>query len=580
MKSQNEDYNKNMDLRIVYLISFFISLAALLVYYEISLNKVNKNYLLLFITTLASNFGYASSVYSDTLESAMAGNLISYVGSIFTLYFTLVVVIELCNKKFYLQFRIPLFLTAVLISIFVATTRDTNLFFGYSYLTKKYGMSIIKYTPGPIMSFYLLYLSTIYISVLAITIHSIIKKKRVSRITLQILLLMLTIGTLTYVIPLFMGIRINFMPYTYILMELFFIYFSAKTNTYDLQLNLINVYKNRVGYGYIAFSNKKRFLGCDDFSLKFFPELENVSIDSYIPEVYTDIIEKLHYNDPYWEWNHHCNQDFGIKRGNKAVICTIHRISVSKMKMGYLFEIRDDTEQQIYIKGLNSFNKELSHLVKEKSEQVTDMQDSIIKGMATMVESRDNSTGGHILRTSDCIQIFADELLKHSEKYLLSPDFCMLLVKAAPMHDLGKIAVDDSILRKPGIFTPEEYEKMKEHAAKGAVIVEKVLSNINNDEFRQIAINVAHYHHEKWDGTGYPEHLKGEEIPLEARIMALADVFDALVSKRCYKEAKSFDEAFEIIKNDLGRHFDPEMGQIFINCRAQLEEYYKNCASS
>ena len=144
------------------------------------------------------------------------------------------------------------------------------------------------------------------------------------------------------------------------------------------------------------------------------------------------------------------------------------------------------------------------------------------------------------------------------------------------MHDLGKIAVDDAILRKPGKFTPEEYEKMKEHPAKGAVIVEKVLSNINADDFRRIAINVAHYHHEKWNGSGYPEGLKGEEIPLEARIMALADVFDALVSKRCYKEAQSFDEAFEIIKNDLGQHFDPVIGQIFIECRPQLEEYYKS----
>ena len=173
------------------------------------------------------------------------------------------------------------------------------------------------------------------------------------------------------------------------------------------------------------------------------------------------------------------------------------------------------------------------------------------------------------------IEIFAEELLKHKEIAACTPDFLRMLVKAAPMHDLGKIAVDDAILRKPGKFTPEEYEKMKEHPAKGAVIVQKVLSGINDETFRRIAVNVAHYHHEKWNGSGYPEGIKGEAIPLEARIMALADVFDALVSKRCYKEAKSFDEAFEIIKNDLGQHFDPEMGKIFIECRPQLEEYYR-----
>ena len=214
-------------------------------------------------------------------------------------------------------------------------------------------------------------------------------------------------------------------------------------------------------------------------------------------------------------------------------------------------------------------------MIEEKTRQVTDMQDSIIKGMAIMVESRDNSTGGHILRTSDCIKIFIDELSKHSEMTQFTSEYCKNLIKAAPMHDLGKIAVDDSILRKPGKFTEEEYEHMKKHAAEGAVIVKKILDETNDKDFEKIAVNVAHYHHEKWNGEGYPENLRGEEIPLEARIMALADVFDALVSERCYKDAKSFDEAFEIIKNDLGKHFDPVIGQIFIDCRPQLEMYYR-----
>jgi len=317
-------------------------------------------------------------------------------------------------------------------------------------------------------------------------------------------------------------------------------------------------------------------LGCDEFAAKLFPELKAIPLDSIIPNSCTDIIEKLHYKDESWNWNDKCNQDFTIVSKEKSAICTIHQILTSNKKQGYLFELRDDTEQQNYINGINSHNKELSHLVEEKSRQVTDMQDSIIKGMAIMIESRDNSTGGHILRTSDCIKIFADELLKHKEIPQITSDFCELLIKAAPMHDLGKIAVDDSILRKPGKFTPEEYEKMKKHAEEGSRIVKKILDKTTVKDFEHIAVNIAHYHHEKWNGKGYPEKLRGEEIPLEARIMALADVFDALVSKRCYKDAKSFDDAFEIIKKDLGEHFDPVIGQIFINCRPQLEEYYKH----
>ena len=531
---------------------------------------------MLFLTTLVSNFGYAMSIYAVSLEAAMCGNLISYIGSIFTIMFMLVVVVELCNKRFFFPLRFGLFIIAFVISIFVATTRDTNLFFADSEIFILYKMTLIKYHSGPVIFFYILYLAGINISALIIVIHSIITKRKVSKKTLHILLIMLCAGTLTYLIPLFLGVRINFMPFTYILMEIFFIYFSAKVNTYDIQMNLINVYKNRGGYGYIAFDSKYRFLGCNDFALKFLPNLNTLSIDTYIPENYSDLRDQLHYKDENWLWNEHCNQDFKISGSDRAAICTIHPLFLKKLRMGYLLEIRDDTEQQNYIDGMNLYNQILTNLVDEKNQQVTDMQDSIIRGMATMVESRDNSTGGHILRTSDCVKIFTEELVKHKEIPDCTQNFCRLLVKAAPMHDLGKIAVDDAILRKPGKFTPEEYEKMKEHPANGAVIVEKVLSDIDDDEFRLIAINVAHYHHEKWNGQGYPAHLKGTQIPLEARIMALADVFDALVSKRCYKEAKSFDEAFEIIENDLGQHFDPVIGKIFIECRPQLEEYYTN----
>jgi len=140
------------------------------------------------------------------------------------------------------------------------------------------------------------------------------------------------------------------------------------------------------------------------------------------------------------------------------------------------------------------------------------------------------------------------------------------------MHDLGKIAIDDDILRKPGKFTEEEYNEMKRHTTEGARIVSSILEGVEDDEFVEIAKNVALYHHEKYNGKGYPTGVSGEQIPIEARIMALADVFDALVSERCYKKAFTFDQAFEIIRNDLGEHFDPHLGKIFIECRQDLEK--------
>lgn len=157
----------------------------------------------------------------------------------------------------------------------------------------------------------------------------------------------------------------------------------------------------------------------------------------------------------------------------------------------------------------------------------------------------------------------------------LDDEFCKYVIKAAPMHDLGKIAVDDAVLRKPGRFTPEEFEEMKKHAAKGAEIVHKVLADIEEPRFQIIAENVAHYHHERWDGSGYPEHIKGETIPLEARIMAIADVYDALVSKRCYKDSMSFEQAFNIIEEGMGTQFDERLNKYFLASREKLETYYK-----
>ena len=201
------------------------------------------------------------------------------------------------------------------------------------------------------------------------------------------------------------------------------------------------------------------------------------------------------------------------------------------------------------------------------------LQDKLVLGMATMVEGRDNSTGGHIKRTSDVVRFLVEEMIK-DPTIDLNTTFYQSLIKAAPMHDLGKITIDDVILRKPGKFTPEEYQTMKTHSAAGAVILAQILKDVTDKNFEAVAINVAHYHHERWDGKGYPLGLKGEEIPLEARIMAVADVYDALVSKRVYKDEFSFESAYKIIIENMGTQFDPGLEKYFDRARDKIENYY------
>ena len=223
--------------------------------------------------------------------------------------------------------------------------------------------------------------------------------------------------------------------------------------------------------------------------------------------------------------------------------------------------------------SMKKYENTLKSDVETKNQHIADLQQKFVIGMLTMIDSRDNSTGGHIKRTSDVVKILTEEM-KKDESLKMDDEFCDCIITAAPMHDIGKIAIDDAILRKPGKFTPEEYEVMKTHTTEGARILSQIVDSVDNERFRQIAINMAHYHHERFDGLGYPEKLRGDEIPLEARIMAIADVYDALVSKRVYKEKMAFSDVQKIIQDGAGSQFDSRMLVYFEKARPKIEAYY------
>ncbi|MBR3731570.1 MAG: HD domain-containing protein [Spirochaetales bacterium] len=205
------------------------------------------------------------------------------------------------------------------------------------------------------------------------------------------------------------------------------------------------------------------------------------------------------------------------------------------------------------------------------NQKVDQLQNHIIRSLASLVESRDTDTGGHIQRTSEYVELLARKA--YQEHYcpdILNEHFIDLLKRAAPMHDIGKIVVPDSILKKPGRFTPEEFEQMKMHTIEGSRIINDVIGVSDDRDFVEIAADVATYHHERWDGTGYPYNRAGDDIPLSARIMAVADVFDALVSPRCYKDPMTPDMAFSIIEKEAGTHFDPTLAKLFLSMKEEI----------
>lgn len=230
-----------------------------------------------------------------------------------------------------------------------------------------------------------------------------------------------------------------------------------------------------------------------------------------------------------------------------------------------LFEARmkaeHTTEQLRQMQRIVSDQK----LTEQKIREISEAQNATIFAMAKLAEFRDEDTGGHLERVREYCRLLAEDLSRHSSySDQITAEFIDCIQHAAPLHDIGKVAIPDSILQKPGKLTPEEFETMKSHTIIGADNMQLVYNNYPGNMFVGMGIEIALYHHERWDGSGYPDGLVGRNIPLPARIMALADVYDALRSDRCYRKGMNHDQARTIILEGDGKHFDPEVVMAFL----------------
>jgi len=226
-------------------------------------------------------------------------------------------------------------------------------------------------------------------------------------------------------------------------------------------------------------------------------------------------------------------------------------------------------------KKLATSNKKLNQMVEEKIKEISESQMATIFALAKLAESRDTETGYHLKRIQCFCRLLIEKLSMYSKyKDSINAYFIDNLIKASPLHDIGKVGIKDTILLKQGKLTPEEFEEMKQHTSIGANTLEEVYQIYPSNNFIKIGIEIAKSHHEKWDGSGYPEGLCGDEIPLSAQIMALVDVYDALRSKRVYKEAYSNEKTQEIIIQGRGKHFDSLIVDAFLECEQEFDKIY------
>ncbi|WP_286237686.1 HD-GYP domain-containing protein [Neptuniibacter halophilus] len=300
------------------------------------------------------------------------------------------------------------------------------------------------------------------------------------------------------------------------------------------------------------------------------------------------------------EWLVHNNNQVPLALAQRYILAEI--VFVVAVVMGYVLSIilgysrnlrlfihaqqetlsqvsRGDLSVQVPVTSNDEFGhiaQHTNHMIRALQQQTYELgitRDASILGLASLAETRDNETGGHILRTQNYVRILAEKL-SEDPRYAkdLDNNTIELLYKSAPLHDVGKVGIPDHILLKPGKLTDEEFEIMKQHPQIGADALQVAEQQLGENSFLRIAREISLSHHEKWDGSGYPRGLKGEEIPLSGRLMALADVYDALISKRVYKPAFSHEKARDIILQGRDSHFDPSVVDAFLQLESRFTE--------
>ncbi|MCQ2531850.1 MAG: HD domain-containing protein [Saccharofermentans sp.] len=563
-----------------YIACLAIALAEL-VWLEMSDVRQSLTQFVAVLSVIITDVGYIYLSCSSSFREAILADKITRIAGCFLPMLFFFTVCEVCHVRLrkWVMF-VLVSIQAILYGLIVIDLPSFRFFEVVGYYFNKTG-GHLNWIYGPLHRVYMIMVLIYYIGILGIAIFSTrnksVNNKDISQLVSYSFVVIIGLG-----IDRVLGMHTELMPIFYSI-----VLYGALSPIYNS--NIYTVYENRKviseqleEVGFIAFDTKLNYMGSDNYMLQIFPELRELEVGKpirrYSKYLQENIITQVReFRDKVMDPNvvNDNNEHFTFRLNGKYYDGKIQILKdyIHRIK-GFTMVLKDETEHHEALSLSEKYNDTLTREVNEKTKQIRSIQARIILGMAQVVESRDLSTGGHVKRTSEVIKIFSQELL-HADMGF-DKRFLKFVERSAPMHDLGKIGVDDAILRWKGKYNDQQYAEMKKHAEIGAKMVRKILTGVEEEQFVRIAENIAHYHHEKVNGKGYPHGLVGNQIPIEARIMAIADVFDALVSKRCYKEEFSYDDAFEIIERDAGTHFDEDLVKVFMQCRTRLERYYDN----
>ena len=512
--------------------TYFVMLMISIGFVFFMLDRYQKHtsvyYLLMTVAVVIVNLGYLQIAGAKTEEGALLGNQVYCLAYPFLLLFTIQAIADLCKTRVPVAVRVLCICISFIIFLGASSAGYVDWYYRSVEMVIRDGYTFLQREYGPLHLLSPIYIAITFGCGLIIVLNAMRRKKHVSHFVSLGSLCFLIICISTFVGERMAGLKIELLPIAYTVCAGGILLLQTKVATYDVKGISREAIEESREYGFVICDGKFRLSGADEQAKQWFPELNELKIDYRIQNFSTDFLLQM----KKWVLTGDSRSVVYFEReGRMLEVC--HSVPEEYHGKLHCIRIRDDTVQHQYLKLVERYNEELG---------------------AQVVE--------HLLATD-----YSPALTRETAERI---------IKAAPLHDFGKIAIPDSILNKPDKFVPEEYEVMKLHAQKGAGIVARILQNSDDLQFKNIAVNVAHYHHERWDGTGYPCGLVQEEIPLEARIMALSDVFDALVSERVYKEQFSYDKAFGIIEESSDSHFDPSLCRAFLQCRLKIETLY-NC---
>ena len=557
---------------VIYGTMLFVSIVVLiyLVQKEYEHTDIYQWTMVLIITVVITAHWLMSQV--TTAEGAYLLQCFAYFDSTYLFSVLIIYLLHIMGIRVWPGVKIALFGMASIHVLIIFFSYHTELYYSGINLVETSMGTAVHFMPGPLKGLHTAYMVIMLGALLAVMWLAVQRRGAYPRLHFAAYLMLPLLTIVIYGVEMMLDIGFSYRPVLYGLGAVMIAFQYDKAHAYDIGFLMAEAHKEEAGKGYLAITPHGNYLCSNRLCKEFLPMLAKLKVDERLPED-DRLAKKILKLVDYYEKGY--TQRIKYRLGEMTCMATITSLSFgsSNGRLGYIIEIYDGTEEQNNLDIMADFNRSLNEEVKEKTRNIKEIQRKVVLGMAELIDNRDSNTGGHVRRTSDIISIIVDEILRQG-KFQLTEQQGRDIIRSAPTHDIGKITIDNSILNKPGRFTEEEYAIMKTHSTKSGEMVKILLAGVEQERFVEVAYNVARYHHERWDGKGYPEGLVGSMIPLEARIMAVADVYDALVSKRVYKEPMSFEKSAAIMCEGMGTQFDPKLKEIFLGCRESLEQYY------